>query len=263
MKYIKISFFTYLLFFILGSCTINSNRMLRTPKDYQFDTISNLMKNVEYKIAVNDQLNFQLYTNNGFQLIDRFNEIGSGQNRLMNGGMNGNFGINYMVRQDSLVELPIIGNVNLVGQTAREAELYLEDLFSEFYVDPYIFLRVNSRRIFLFSGSTGGEAQVIPLTFNNMTLFEVLATAGGIRKDNNARKIKIIRKTKEGIKIFKIDLSTIDGIQLGNMIMQSHDIVYIQPNINIIPEIMEDLNPILSFASTISLLWLALTQFNP
>jgi protein involved in polysaccharide export with SLBB domain len=122
---------------------------------------------------------------------------------------------------------------------------------------------VNSRRIFLFSGSTGGEAQVIPLTFNNMTLFEVLATAGGIRKDNNARKIKIIRKTKEGIKIFKIDLSTIDGIQLGNMIMQSHDIVYIQPNINIIPEIMEDLNPILSFASTISLLWLALTQFNP
>ena len=263
MKYIKISFFTYLLFFILGSCTINSNRMLRTPKDYQFDTISNLMKNVEYKIAVNDQLNFQLYTNNGFQLIDRFNESGSGQNRLMNGGMNGNFGINYMVRQDSLVELPIIGNVNLVGQTAREAELYLEDLFSEFYVDPYIFLRVNSRRIFLFSGSTGGEAQVIPLTFNNMTLFEVLATAGGIRKDNNAIKIKIIRKTKECIKIFKIDLSTIDGIQLGNMIMQSHDIVYIQPNINIIPEIMEDLNPILSFASTISLLWLALTQFNP
>ena len=238
--------------------------MLRTPKDYQFDTISNLMNNVEYKISVNDQLNFQLYTNNGFQLIDRFNQNVSSQNRLMmNGGMNGNFGINYMVRQDSLVELPIIGNVNLVGQTAREAELYLEDLFSEFYVDPYIFLRVNSRRIFLFSGSTGGEAQVIPLTFNNMTLFEVLATAGGIRKDNNARKIKIIRKTKEGIKIFKIDLSTIDGIQLGNMIMQSHDIVYIQPNINIIPEIMEDLNPILSFASTISLLWLALTQFNP
>ena len=237
--------------------------MLRTPKDYQFDTITNLMNDIEYKIAMNDQLIFQLYTNNGFQLIDMFNENGSNQNRLMmNGGMNGNFGINYMVRQDSLVELPIVGDVNLVGQTAREAELYLEKLFSEFYVDPYIFLRVNSRRIFLFSGSTGGEAQVVPLTFNNMTLFEVLATAGGISKDNNARKIKIIRKTKDGVKIFKVDLSTIDGIQQGNMIMQSHDIVYIQPNINIIPEIMEDLNPILSFASTISLLWLALTQFN-
>ena len=182
---------------------------------------------------------------------------------MMGGGINGNFGINYLIRQDSLVEFPIIGDVNLVGKTAREAEIYLENIFSEFYVDPYVFLRVNSRRIFLFSGSTGGEAQVIPLTFNNMTLFEVLATAGGIRKDNNARKIKIIRKNKDGIKIFKVDLSNINGIKDGNMIMQSHDIIYIQPNINIIPEIMEDINPILSFASTISLLWLAINQFTP
>ena len=73
---------------------------------------------------------------------------GSNQNRMMmGGGMNGNFGMNYMIRQDSLVELPIVGDVNLVGLTAREAELYLEELFSEFYVDPYVF-RVNSRRIF-------------------------------------------------------------------------------------------------------------------
>ena len=248
----------------VSSCTINSNRMLRTPKDYTFDTITKAMNDVEYKIAMNDQLIFQLYTNNGFQLIDMFNQNGNNQNRMMmGGGMNGNFGINYLIRQDSLVEFPIIGDVNLVGKTAREAEIYLENIFSEFYVDPFVFLRVNSRRIFLFSGSTGGEAQVIPLTFNNMTLFEVLATAGGIRKDNNARKIKIIRKTKDGIKIFKVDLSNINGIKDGNMIMQSHDIIYIQPNINIIPEIMEDINPILSFASTISLLWLAINQFTP
>merc|ERR1711924_518626 len=118
---------------------------------------------------------------------DMFNQNGNNQNRMMmgmGGGMNGNFGINYFIRQDSLVEFPIIGDINLVGKTTREAEIYLENIFSEFYVDPYVFMRVNSRRIFLFSGSTGGEAQVIPLTFNNMTLFEVLATAGGIRKDN-------------------------------------------------------------------------------
>ena len=52
-----------------------------------------------------------------------------------------------MVRQDSLVELPIIGDVNLVGQTAREAELYLEELFSEFYGSIRFFM--NSRRVFI------------------------------------------------------------------------------------------------------------------
>ena len=252
-----------LLAFIIAfvsSCTINSNRMLRTPKDYTFDTLTNAMNDVEYKIAINDQLSFNLFTNNGFQLIDMFNQnnnTNQNRNLLMNG-----MGSNYVVRQDSLVELPIIGDVNLVGKTAREAELFLESIFSEFYVDPFIMLRVSSRRVFLFSGSSGGEARVIPLSFNNMTLFEVLATAGGISKNNNARKIKIIRKTKEGIKIFIVDLSSIEGIKDGNMIMQSHDIVYIQPNINIISEILEDVNPILSVLSTVSFIWFAVLQFS-
>ena len=37
-----------------------------------------------------------------------------------------------------------------------------------------------------------------------MTLFEVLASAGGISKNNNARKIKIIRKTKKALKFSKL-----------------------------------------------------------
>ena len=84
--------------------------------------------------------------------------------------------------------------------------------------------------------------------------------AGGISKDNSSKKIKIIRKNKEEIKIYKVDLSTIDGINQGNMVMQSHDIIYITPNINLIPEIMDDLSPVLSFISTITLAWFTITQ---
>ena len=95
-----------------------------------------------------------------------------------------------------------------------------------------------------------------------MTLFEVLATAGGISQSNSSKRIKIIRKTKEGIKIFNADLSTIEGISLGNMIMQSHDIVYITPNFNIGTEIAQDINSIFSFISTLSLVWLTITQIK-
>ena len=113
----------------------------------------------------------------------------------------------YLVRQDSLVEFPIIGDLNIVGKTIKEAELYLESLFSEFYVDPFIVLGVSTKRIFLFNGASGGEARVVNLLYNNMTLFEVLATAGGISNTNSSKSIKIIRKTNEGIKIFNADLS--------------------------------------------------------
>ena len=240
--------------------------MLRTPRNYEFDEIDSKLNELEYKIDVNDQLTFQLYTNNGFQLIDMFSQSQSGsvgiQSQMLMQAGGAGAGSLYLVRIDSLIEFPIIGDINLVGKTIKEAEVFLEKIFSEFYVDPFIVLGVSTRRVFLFSGSSGGEATVLPLTFSNMTLFEVLASTGGISQNNSSKKIKVIRKTKEGLKIFKVDLSTIEGINQGNMIIQSHDIVYITPNFNLGTEIAQDINSIFSFISTLSLVWLTITQIN-
>ena len=263
MKVIYKSIILVICLALFYSCTINSNRMLRTPRDYEFDKMNLELNNIEYKIDFNDQLTFQLYTNNGFQLIDMFGQNSGGgiqTQRLMQSSGGG--GSLYLIRQDSLVEFPIIGDINLVGKTIKEGELYLEKVFSEFYVDPFVVLGVSTKRIFLFSGASGGEASVVRLEFNNMTLFEVLATAGGISNTNSSKKIKIIRKTNDGIKILNADLSTIDGISQGNMIMQSHDIVYITPNFNLGSEIIQDINSVFSFISTISLVWLTISQID-
>ena len=241
--------------------------MLRTPNDYEFDKIEDEIINIEYKIDINDRMTFRLYTNNGFGLIDMFstNRVGGVQsirtisNNVRSGAGTGSL---YLVRQDSMIEFPVIGDINLVGKTIKEAEVYLENIFSEFYVDPFIVLGISTKRIFLFNGASGGEARVVNLLYNNMTLFEVLATAGGIKSTNSSKKIKIIRKTKNGIKIFNADLSKIDGINQGNMIMQSHDIIYITPNFNLGREIRQDINSVLSFISSITLVWLTISQIN-
>jgi polysaccharide export outer membrane protein len=234
--------------------------MLRTPRHYEFDKIEAELNNIEYKIDINDRLSFQLYTNNGFQLIDRFSTSENNQSQRLVRNSGAGSGSLYLIRQDSLVEFPIIGDLNLVGKTIKEAEAYLENIFSEFYVDPFIVLGVSTKRIFLFRGASGGEARVVNLNYNNMTLFEVLASAGGISSSNSSKKIKIIRKTNNGIKIFNADLSTINGISQGNMIMQSHDIVYITPNFNLGSEIIQDVNSVFSFISSITLLWLTISQ---
>ena len=267
MKFVLKLILITICLFSFYSCTINSNRMLRTPRDFEYNKIEAELNNIEYKIDINDQLTFQLYTNNGFQLIDRFSTNENNLNnqlqsqRIMNNLRTG-IGSLYLIRQDSLVEFPIIGDINLVGKTIKEAEVYLENIFSKFYVDPFIVLGVNTKRIFLFHGASGGEARVVNLSFNNMTLFEVLASAGGISSSNSSKKIKIIRKTKNGIKIFNADLSKIDGISQGNMIMQSHDIIYITPNFNLGSEIIQDINSVFSFISSITLVWLTISQIN-
>ena len=59
--------------------------------------------------------------------------------------------------------------------------------------------------MFLFKDNVQSGAQVVPLKYNNMTLFEVIASAGGIGGGNSSKKITIIRRTNKGDKIFNID----------------------------------------------------------
>ena len=259
MKLIKLTLIIITTILMLDSCTINSNRMLKAPRGFAYDNIETELNEIEYKINVNDQLTFQLYTRNGSQLVDMYTQNTKEENilRLMQFQ---NIGSLYLVREDSLIDFPIIGNYNIVGKTIREAELYLKKLYSKFYVDPFIVLGVNTKRVFLFKGNTSGEASVVPLTFNNMTLYEVIASAGGIGGRNSTKNIKVIRKTNKGNKIFNVNLSTLEGIKYGNMIMQSHDVIYVKPNLNIDLGIFQDFQSIFTFISSISILLLTLNQ---
>ena len=238
----------FLILFItsafMSACTINSHIMLRTNKDYVFDELLDV-DNPEYKLSINDIINFRLFTNDGFEVID-MSAVNQSGNAMF---LNQNNMIQYILRKDSLVELPIIGEVNLIDKTIYEAESYLEELYSKFYVDPYINLRVSSRRVIVFPG-TGSTAQVVPLQFNNTTLIEALALVGGIALNSRANRIKLIRNNNGKQEVYLIDLSTIDGINDGTMILQSNDIIYVEPNPNYGREILQDITPILSIITS-------------
>ena len=93
-----------------------------------------------------------------------------------------------------------------------------------------------------------------------MTLFEVIASAGGIGGKNSSKKITVIRKNNKENKIFNINLSTIEGIKYGNMIMQSHDIIHIKPNFNIDIGVFQNFQSVFSMLSSLSIILLTLNQ---
>ena len=105
----------------MSSCSVNKDLMFKTPKGYEFDQISTV-EQAEYKISKNDQLNFRLFTNEGFKLIDLSSgEAGSGGAAQFSS----NSLINYLVELDGNVELPTIGRVPIEGFTLKEAEQML------------------------------------------------------------------------------------------------------------------------------------------
>lgn len=233
-----------------SSCTINSHVMLKTPKDYVFDTPPDKPVD-EYIISVNDILQFRLFANDGFQLIDiAAGQAGAGSQQAIAARTN----INYVVQTDSLARLPILGNINIVGKTIVEAEAFLQAEYAKFYVEPFVILTITNKRVIVFPG-TGSSASVVSLANNNTNLIEVLALVGGIAGNSKASRIKIVRQTKVKKDVYLVDLSTIEGIKAGSMIVQANDIIYVEPNPNLAREALADITPVLSLLSTALLVW--------
>jgi len=245
----NIPLFTLLLFSAMvfqGCRSLNPSVMLRTGKGYQYSQFPVASQSVVYKIAPNDALSFQIFSNDGFKIIDVSTISEGGSSQYL---QNGAGGISYHVEFDGTVKMPLLGHVSLQGMTVREAESFLEQKFASFYNKPFVLLEVTNRKVTIFPGNEGA-AKVVPLMNENTTLLEGLALAGGISNSGKAHNIKLIRGDLKNPQVYLIDLSTIDGMKQADLILQSNDIIYVEPTIRVDKQIIGEILPYLTFITT-------------
>ena len=148
----------------------------------------------------------------------------------------------------------IIGKIKISGFTVREAEKVLEQQYATFYNKPFVMIRVMNRRVLVFPG-TGGSGRTVSLDNENMHLIEALALAGGLTNTGKAYKIKLIRGDLRNPKVMLIDLSTIEGMQQSNLLLQANDIIYVEPVPRISQEILQQIAPIVGIITSLTLLY--------
>ena len=239
----KLFYLSVLLLFFTSCGWLNPNLMLKTGKGYQYAKNTDSSKSVDYKISPNDILEFNIYSNDGFKLIDLSSLNSANANYRMGSPLS------YLVESDGNVKLPIIGRTKISGLTKREAELNLEERFAAFYVRPFIELNVSNRRVIVFPGMAGA-AKVIPLVNSNTTLIEALALAGGIYEDGKAKQVKLIRNNRGKHDVFLMDLSTIQGIKDASTILEANDIIYVEPRHRYSSKFLQEATPILSLITS-------------
>lgn len=235
----------------------NPSVMLRTPKGYQYNEFPSVADS-QYVLAKDDMISFRLMANDGIRLVD---VIGAEQNR---GGTTGNMTQmmvprEYPIEFDGTVKLPIIGRFKLAGFTQRQAEDTLEKVYSSLYKNPYVQISVTNKRVTVFPGGMG-TAKVVPLTNQNITLFEALAFAGGIDPDGKAYRIKLIRGNLKKPYVFLIDASKIETIQQADLVLQADDIIYVEPMERPVRIFTRDIAP--WFSMITSTVGLALTIYT-
>ncbi len=253
-KLIPVKLHTFLLVALLGCvCACGSykqNIMFKTG-DYTKLTREKEAAESNYVIQKNDILELEVFTNQGDKIIDpNFESFKNSQ-----GAQQRAEPITYLVDQEGRAKLPLLGEIKLEGLTIRQAEGILQGEYARQYQEPFVVLEVVNRRVTVL-GSPGGK--VVPLVNENIRLTEVLALAGGITSDGKAGNIRVLR----GDKVFLADFSTVEGYLRDDMLIQTGDIIYVEPVRRPFLEALQNYAPFFTIFTGLATLVVIITTRN-
>lgn len=241
------------LLFMMSCASYKQNIMFKSTEEVQPERISKEVSAVEknYHIQKNDLLSLEVYSNKGERLIDPNPELSQKNGATQEIEEDEPV---YLVDLKGIVRFPMVGEINLENFTLRQAEEILQKEYAKFFKEPYVQLTYKNKRVILL-GALGGH--VIPLENENMNLLEVLALGKGLTNDSKAQNIRLIR----GVRVFEIDLSTIQGLRDGNVIVEPGDIIYVEPVRRPVSEALRDYSGALSLLISLTTLLLVLQSY--
>lgn len=136
------------------------------------------------------------------------------------------------VRQDGVVTLSILGDVDVAGMTTDEITARLKEEYSRYYreIEPLVTVSAfNSKKIFIYGevGTTGA----IPYT-GEQTVADVIGLVGGVNRQAQPKKVLVIRGDPTDPDIFKVNLNKLifEGDAQQNIFLAENDVIWVPPN---------------------------------
>ena len=221
------NFFLYALFLSCLSSCVSTKKMTY----FQGEPISKSdiykLNNEAYRLQVNDILYIDIKADNS-EIVSLFkNEVRSGSSSSKGEGL---YFSGYTIDRHGNIRIPYIGELNVLGYTENEVREKIEGELGKFLKNPdLIFVTVKLSGIrFVVTGEVGSPG-TINLTQNQVTIIDAIANAGEISQLGNRSNVTLIRKTLDGVKKYKLDLTKIEIFESENFYVQPNDIIYVAP----------------------------------
>jgi polysaccharide export outer membrane protein len=150
------------------------------------------------------------------------------------------FNIVTNVKQSGSISLPVVGDVQAVGLTKDQLTSRIAERLSDYTklkVSPEITILSESRQRIVVLGAVATQGS-FPLSTSG-SIFQILATAGGIGEDADLQHVRIYRDGDVS-RTIEVDLSalvTTSSFRSGNIpLVYPGDLVYVPKNKNFIRE---------------------------
>ena len=199
-----------------------------TNKDMDYVNINNESSQIKvsdynYQLEVGDLLSVQISTITE-QKHDFFNKEKTSNSQLMEKNP---YLWGYLIREDGMLELPVLGKIKAEGFTLQELSSIIKTLAIQYFEDPVVSINIIN-----FDVQVLGEVNdpgTYSLSHPEPTLFNAIGNAGDFTELANRKKIKIIRKSQEKYNIFYVDISdkkTLNGLKFY---LHPGDVIYVKP----------------------------------
>ena len=134
----------------------------------------------------------------------------------------------YLVDSSGYIEMPIVGSIKASGLTCFEFSEFLKISLKEYVLNPSVRAKILNFRVSIL-----GEVNK-PGTYNvinqNISLTELISTAGGFTNNANPSKILIIRDANNEIETRYVDLTSYEFINSEYYFLKQNDEVYVKPD---------------------------------
>ena len=137
----------------------------------------------------------------------------------------------YTVDDHGNIRLPILGEVNVLGNTVEEARIKVESkLLNEYFkkeAQLFVSIKLAGFR-FAANGEVNNPGSKV-LYQDRVNIIEALSNAGDITMVGDRKDVKVLRQYPGGIQTYSIDLT--DAAAMGSPVfyLQPNDLIYVKP----------------------------------
>lgn len=136
----------------------------------------------------------------------------------------------YLVDPNGNIQMPILGEIHVVGMTRLELQEYIVGRLKSggYLEDPFVMVRFNNFKVF-YLDNYGSKARVLNITDERCTLFEALAMIGDLNAYTRHDKIGILREENGMITMHYMDPRSSDVFKDPYFMLQQNDIIVTRP----------------------------------
>lgn len=189
----------------------------------------------EYQLQYNDVVDITIKTSDPLlnQMFD-INSAGAGMSgRMMGGGILTGGDIFYLtgytLNDAGIVELPVLGDLKLVGLNTEQAKKVIENELKRFIKDDDYFVRVRLGGIRYSALGEFTRPGKYTLLQNRVTIFEAIANAGDLTVVAKRDNIMLIRQYPDGSKVHRINLNHKNIMNSEFYFLRPNDMIYAEP----------------------------------